>query len=172
MVVAVLVVFLARAITPEEAYREVEWRAVILIGCMLALGLLIAFLWWAWRKKEGLIARFIQANAGRLASRRPEDVVLLVPQSQILSVRDYGTEATRRAVRALYYHLHVPVRAVGEYQVAQTLGVERQQRERQGPHSDDQLQVFQEIARRNLNASVGGVAERRGRELVGVLGLS
>ena len=34
----VLVVFLARAITPEEAYREVEWRAVILIGCMLALG--------------------------------------------------------------------------------------------------------------------------------------
>ena len=33
-----LVVFLTRCITPEEAYREVEWRALILIGCMLTLG--------------------------------------------------------------------------------------------------------------------------------------
>ena len=31
-------VFLTRCITPEEAYREVEWRALILIGCMLTLG--------------------------------------------------------------------------------------------------------------------------------------
>jgi di/tricarboxylate transporter len=30
--------FLTRCITPEEAYREVEWKAVILIGSMLALG--------------------------------------------------------------------------------------------------------------------------------------
>jgi di/tricarboxylate transporter len=30
--------FLTRCITPDEAYREVEWKAVILIGCMLALG--------------------------------------------------------------------------------------------------------------------------------------
>ncbi len=30
--------FLARCITPEEAYREVEWKAIILIGCMLSLG--------------------------------------------------------------------------------------------------------------------------------------
>ena len=33
-----LVVFLTRCITPEEAYREVEWKALILIGSMLALG--------------------------------------------------------------------------------------------------------------------------------------
>jgi di/tricarboxylate transporter len=33
-----LLVFLTKCITPEEAYREVEWKAVILIGCMLALG--------------------------------------------------------------------------------------------------------------------------------------
>jgi di/tricarboxylate transporter len=33
-----LVVFLSRCLTPEEAYREVEWRALILIGSMLALG--------------------------------------------------------------------------------------------------------------------------------------
>jgi len=30
--------FLTRCVTPEEAYREVEWKAIILIGCMLALG--------------------------------------------------------------------------------------------------------------------------------------
>jgi di/tricarboxylate transporter len=33
-----LAVFLSRAITPEEAYREVEWKALILIGSMLGLG--------------------------------------------------------------------------------------------------------------------------------------
>jgi di/tricarboxylate transporter len=33
-----LLVFLTRCITPEEAYRDVEWRALILIGAMLALG--------------------------------------------------------------------------------------------------------------------------------------
>lgn len=33
-----LLAFLTRCITPEEAYRRVEWRALILIACMLALG--------------------------------------------------------------------------------------------------------------------------------------
>ncbi|MBZ0310735.1 MAG: anion permease, partial [Anaerolineae bacterium] len=33
-----LLAFLTRCITPEEAYREVEWKALILIGCMLAFG--------------------------------------------------------------------------------------------------------------------------------------
>lgn len=31
-------IFVTRCIPPSEAYREVEWRAVILIACMLALG--------------------------------------------------------------------------------------------------------------------------------------
>ena len=30
--------FLTKCITPEDAYREVEWRAIILIACMLSLG--------------------------------------------------------------------------------------------------------------------------------------
>jgi len=30
--------FATRCISPEVAYREVEWRAIILIGCMLGLG--------------------------------------------------------------------------------------------------------------------------------------
>lgn len=33
-----LIAFLTRCITPEEAYRRVEWRALILIACMLGLG--------------------------------------------------------------------------------------------------------------------------------------
>jgi di/tricarboxylate transporter len=33
-----LAAFVTRCITPEEAYREVEWKAIILIGCMLAFG--------------------------------------------------------------------------------------------------------------------------------------
>ena len=33
-----VLVFLGRGITPEEAYRSVDWRIIILIGCMLALG--------------------------------------------------------------------------------------------------------------------------------------
>lgn len=33
-----LIAFATRCITPEEAYREVEWKAIILIGAMLSLG--------------------------------------------------------------------------------------------------------------------------------------
>ena len=33
-----LLVFVTRCITPEEAYREVEWKALVLIACMLSLG--------------------------------------------------------------------------------------------------------------------------------------
>jgi di/tricarboxylate transporter len=38
MLLGTLGVFLTRCITPEEAYREVEWKALILIGSMLGLG--------------------------------------------------------------------------------------------------------------------------------------
>jgi di/tricarboxylate transporter len=33
-----LAVFLTRCIRPDRAYREVEWKAIIVIGCMLAIG--------------------------------------------------------------------------------------------------------------------------------------
>jgi di/tricarboxylate transporter len=33
-----LIAFLTRCITPDEAYREVEWKALMVIGCMLAVG--------------------------------------------------------------------------------------------------------------------------------------
>lgn len=31
-------VFVTRCITPDEAYRDISWKAIIVIGCMLALG--------------------------------------------------------------------------------------------------------------------------------------
>ncbi len=38
VLVGVLLAFLTRCITPEEAYRDVDWRVLILIGSMLAVG--------------------------------------------------------------------------------------------------------------------------------------
>jgi len=38
MLAGAFLAFVTRCITPEEAYREVEWKVLILIGCMLALG--------------------------------------------------------------------------------------------------------------------------------------
>ncbi len=37
-IMGVLLVFITRTITPEEAYRTLEWKAIIVIGSMLALG--------------------------------------------------------------------------------------------------------------------------------------
>jgi di/tricarboxylate transporter len=37
-----LLAFLTRCITPEEAYREVEWKVIVLIGSMLGLGAAMA----------------------------------------------------------------------------------------------------------------------------------
>jgi di/tricarboxylate transporter len=38
MLLGALLVFVTRCITPDDAYRQVEWKALILIGSMLALG--------------------------------------------------------------------------------------------------------------------------------------
>ncbi len=38
MLLGAMLVFITRTITPDEAYRQVDWKVLILIGCMLALG--------------------------------------------------------------------------------------------------------------------------------------
>ena len=38
MLLGALLVFITRCITPEDAYRQVDWKVLILIGSMLALG--------------------------------------------------------------------------------------------------------------------------------------
>jgi di/tricarboxylate transporter len=36
--IGAFLIFATKCVSPADAYREVEWRAIILIGCMLALG--------------------------------------------------------------------------------------------------------------------------------------
>ncbi len=38
MLLGAFLVFVTRCISPEDAYRRIEWRVIILIGCMLSLG--------------------------------------------------------------------------------------------------------------------------------------
>lgn len=38
MLLGALLVFVTRSISPDDAYRQVEWKVLILIGCMLSLG--------------------------------------------------------------------------------------------------------------------------------------
>ena len=38
MMLGTFLVFITRCISPEDAYRQVEWKVLILIGCMLTLG--------------------------------------------------------------------------------------------------------------------------------------
>jgi hypothetical protein len=71
------------------------------------------------------LSRFLGTHADRLKGRQLEDVALLVPHSQMFSPRSLAVEATQRAVRVLTTHLHVQVRAVGEYGLADTLGAPR-----------------------------------------------
>lgn len=60
-------------------------------------------------------AGFIRAHRDRLVGRAEEDVLLVIPHSQMFSVRNFATEATQRSVRAMHYHCQVPMRAVSEY---------------------------------------------------------
>ena len=43
VLLASVVVFVGRCITPEEAYRDVEWKVIILIGSMLGFGQAMAY---------------------------------------------------------------------------------------------------------------------------------
>jgi len=38
ILVGTVLAFLTRCITPEEAYREIDWKLIVLIGSMLAFG--------------------------------------------------------------------------------------------------------------------------------------
>jgi di/tricarboxylate transporter len=43
MLVGAFLVFVARCISPDDAYRQVDWKVLILIGCMLSLGTAMQF---------------------------------------------------------------------------------------------------------------------------------
>lgn len=71
------------------------------------------------------ISRFLTDHGGQFRGREIEDVVLVVPHSQMFSPRSHAVEATQRAVRVLTNHVHVQARAVSEYRLDDTLGAPR-----------------------------------------------
>jgi di/tricarboxylate transporter len=62
MLLGALLCFLTRCITPDEAYSKVEWRVLILIGCMLALGVAMQYTGTAQFLAERLAALVGEAN--------------------------------------------------------------------------------------------------------------
>jgi hypothetical protein len=61
------------------------------------------------------IAKFASAHKDRFRGKQDEDVLLVVPHSQLFSTRNLATEATKKCVRAMHYYCHMPMRAVSEY---------------------------------------------------------
>jgi len=68
------------------------------------------------------IAKFMAQHGERLKDRVPESVAMLIPHSHMFSPRSFAQEATRRAVRAMYYHCGVPVQAFSEYTLGEYAG--------------------------------------------------
>ena len=64
--------------------------------------------------------RFLSAHRNALRGREDEEVLMLIPHSQMFSPRNFATEVTRKCVRAMFYHCRTPLRAVSEYLLAET----------------------------------------------------
>lgn len=64
------------------------------------------------------IAKFMGQHGHLLTDRQSEPVVMVIPHSHMFSPRSFAHEATRRCVRAMYYHCGVPMQAVSEYTLA------------------------------------------------------
>jgi hypothetical protein len=60
-------------------------------------------------------AKFLSSNRASMKGRRSEDVVMVIPHSQMFSTRNFATAATQNCVRVMYCHCRVPVSAVSEY---------------------------------------------------------
>ncbi len=71
------------------------------------------------------IAKFMAQHGALLKDRVSEPVAMVIPHSQMFSPRSFAQEATRRAVRAMYYHCGVPVQAVSEYTLTEYAGQAR-----------------------------------------------
>ncbi len=64
------------------------------------------------------MAEFWREHGALLVDKELEDVVMVVPQSHLFSVRDLASMATKRAVRVMHYECLTPMRAAGEYALA------------------------------------------------------
>jgi hypothetical protein len=65
------------------------------------------------------ITKFMAAHRDALREREDEAVLMLIPHSQMFSPRSIATEATRKCVRAMFYHCRVPLSTVSEYKLAE-----------------------------------------------------
>ena len=61
------------------------------------------------------MAAFWREHGALLVKKQSEDAVMIVPQSQLFSVRDLASMATKRAVRVMHYECLTPMRVAGEY---------------------------------------------------------
>ena len=66
------------------------------------------------------IAKWMAQHGQWLRDRQPEPVVMIIPHSHMFSPRSFAFEATRRCVRAMYYHCGVPMQAISEYTFAES----------------------------------------------------
>ena len=71
------------------------------------------------------IAQFMAEHGRLLKDRVSERVAMVIPHSQMFSPRSFAHEATRKCVRAMYYHCGVPVQAVSEYTIGDYAGQAR-----------------------------------------------
>jgi hypothetical protein len=62
-------------------------------------------------------ARFFAAYKNLMQGKQDEEVVLVLPHSNMFSNRNSASDATRRAVRAMFYNCHVPMRAISEHRL-------------------------------------------------------
>jgi len=69
-----------------------------------------------------VMAKFMGRYGQLLMDRQPEPVVMVIPHTHMFSPRGFAVEATRRCVRAMYYHCGVPMQAVSEYAFAEFKG--------------------------------------------------
>jgi hypothetical protein len=71
------------------------------------------------------IAEFMNRHGQLLRDRQAEPVVMVIPHTHMFLPRSFAYEATRRCVRAMYYHCGVPMQAVSEYTFAKFEGEAR-----------------------------------------------
>jgi hypothetical protein len=63
-------------------------------------------------------AKFFAEHKHLMKQRQEEDVVMVIPHSQMFSVRNFATEATKKCVRAMQYYCDMPVKSVSEYRLS------------------------------------------------------
>ena len=68
------------------------------------------------------IAKFMGQYGRYLKGRVAEPVAMVIPHSQMFAPRSFAHEATRRCVRAMYYHCGMPMQAISEYTVSEYTG--------------------------------------------------